>query len=376
MKTLLHLIDTRGPGGAETVFLNLLHAFDGGAYRSVPLVSADSWIESTLRARGKACETSDSRGSFNLGYLRAIVGAVRRHRVDLIQAHLLGPNVYASLAGILTGVPVVSIFHGTVDLAEDERFKDAKTWIVNRGSRSIVAVSHHLKRELERLTRLDASRMRVIHNGVDVGTFGRGDPRPLRAELGLPADAVVVGSVGNIRAAKGYDVLLRAAALLNPSNRGIHFVVAGHPRKGLYESLLALRADLGVESAVHFLGFRDDAASVLAASDVFLLPSTSEGFSISTIEAMASGVPVIATRSGGPEEIIDDGVDGVLVPTGDPEAIASAVRELAADPDRRRRLALAGRQTVERRFSLAAMVEAYRGVYEAVLGGPEDRVAV
>lgn len=376
MKTLLHLIDTRGPGGAETVFLNLLTAFDTDEYRSIPLVSGDSWIEGTLRSRGKAIETSDSRGSFNVGYLRAIVDSVRRHRVDLIQAHLLGPNVYASLAGILTGVPVVSIFHGTVDLAEDERFKGAKTWIVNRGSRSIVAVSHHLKKELERTTRLDPGRIRVIHNGVDLDGFGGSSTGSLRAELGLANDVVLVGSVGNIRPAKGYDDLVRAAAMLESDGPPIHFVVAGHPRKDLYAELLSLRASSGVEATVHFLGFREDASEVLAQSDIFLLPSTSEGFSISTIEAMATGVPVIATRSGGPEEIVEDGVDGVLVPSGDPAAMAAAVAALARDPVRRERFARAGRETVRRRFSLQAMVEAYRGVYESIVGGPGNRASV
>lgn len=367
MKRILHLIDTSGPGGAETVFLNLVSAFDVGGFRSFALVAEGSWVGGALEARGHHAETCNARGSFNVAYLRAISRLVRRHDIDLIQAHLPGPAIYAGLYAMLSRVPLVSVLHGSVDFGNVGRYPRVKIGALNRGSSRIVAVSEHLSAELQRTQGLDPAKLCVIHNGVDLATFSGHGPAPLRRQLGLAEDAFLVCSIGNIRPAKGYDVLVRAAARLEGAPRQIHFVVAGDPRRELHEQLVALREELGVASRVHFLGFRDDAAGILAASDLFLLPSTSEGFSISTIEAMAAGLPVVATRSGGPQEILEDGVDGFLVPPADPAAIADAVHRLAADQTLRDALARRARETVRRRFSLEAMVDAYRRLYRTLL---------
>jgi glycosyltransferase involved in cell wall biosynthesis len=368
MKTLLHLIETTGPGGAETVFIDLVAAFDSDDYRSIPMVTEGGWVHRSLGRRGVASVTSQAKGSFNLQHLRAILRVIRREHVDLIQAHLPGANIYASLAGLIAGIPVVSIFHGSVDLDADARWKRVKFGIVSRGSSSIVVVSEHLRRDLERRTTLTASKMRVIHNGVDLHRFSLGRRDILRAELGLDKDAFLVCSVGNVRAAKGYDVLIEAARRTAREAPHVHFVIAGEGKGDLYRDLLKQRADRGVERWVHFLGFRDDAAEVFSSCDLFLLPSTSEGFSISTIEAMASALPVVATRSGGPEEIVESGVDGLLVEPGSADSIATAVLDLALDESRRRQLSAAATVSVARRFSLGAMVEAYGALYESLLG--------
>lgn len=367
MKTLLHLIETTGPGGAETVFINLVTAFDSDQYRSIPLVSQGGWVDRTLQSRGLTSVTSRSKGSFNLPYLRAIVQLVQKERVDLIQAHLPGANVYASLAGMITRTPVVSIFHGSVDLTHDVRLQRAKSGVINHGSARIIAVSEHLREELQHRTTLDRAKMRVIYNGVDTRWFTPGKGDVLRRELGLDSDAFVVCSVGNIRSAKGYDLLIEAASRTSKEAPHIHYVIAGQGKGDLYAKLLKQRSERDVEPWVHFLGFRDDTREIYASSNLFLLPSTSEGFSISTIEAMASGVPVVATRSGGPEEILQTGVDGVLVEAGSARAIASGVLDLAADPQRREDLANAAVKSVARRFSLTAMIEVYARLYGAVL---------
>ncbi len=116
MKTILHLIETKGPGGAETVFINLFEAFDGGDFRSVALVAHGGWVHHALERAGVSAHTCDAKGSFRFGYLRKIVRVVRREQVDLIEAHLSGASLYASLAGMITGTPVVSVFHGSVDI--------------------------------------------------------------------------------------------------------------------------------------------------------------------------------------------------------------------------------------------------------------------
>ena len=178
-------------------------------------------------------------------------------------------------------------------------------------------------------------------------------------------------SVGNIRAAKGYDHLIRAAALMAHDHPEIHFLIAGEGKGRLWEELQAQREEVGVQDTVHFLGFRPNVHALLAGCDLFLLPSTSEGFSIATIEAMAQGIPLIATRSGGPEIITPD-VDGVLIPAGSGVHIAEAVTRLAAAPEERDRLRRNAAATVAKRFSLESQVAAYEAIYRDLLGFPPD----
>ncbi|EQD46462.1 Glycosyl transferase, group 1 domain protein, partial [mine drainage metagenome] len=156
--------------------------------------------------------------------------------------------------------------------------------------------------------------------------LGRDDS--IRRALDLPADAILVGAIGNIRAAKDYGNLLHAArALVDRSDR-FRVVVAGQYGGTLADDLMRLRSQLGLEERVFFLGLRADVATVLHNLDLFVLSSRSEGFSIACVEAMACGIPVVATRCGGPEEILDART-GILVPAGNPSALADAVHRIA-----------------------------------------------
>jgi glycosyltransferase involved in cell wall biosynthesis len=213
--------------------------------------------------------------------------------------------------------------------------------------------------------RLDAARTVVVPNGIDARRFADARPSLLRAELGLQADQVLIGAVGNVRPSKAYDVLLHAcAALARNGNERFVCVIAGQPTGVLYERLVALHAELELGDRVRFVGFRDDVPALMRSLDIYVSSSSVEGFSLTTIEAMASGVPVVATRSGGPQEIIEDGVDGLLVPVGAPERLADALRELIGDPERRRALATAARDAVTRRYTIDAKLDSYEALYE------------
>ncbi len=367
MKTILHVIDTTGPGGAETVFIDLLSGLDKSRYRSLVLIRGPGWVCDELKRRGFEPIILDAKGSFNWRYLLAIVKLIRSEKVDLIQSHLLGSNVYCALAGLIARCPVVATFHGAVDIASKERFMGAKFAAINLGASAIIAVSENLKRDIVERTPLRASKTRVIYNGVDIEAFQLPRSSELRQQHGLPDDCVIIGSLGNIRPAKGYDVLIRAAARIKDTRPEVRFVIAGQGRKGLSEQLEALRRELGVEEQVIFHGFAGDPAAFLANLDLFLLPSTSEGFSIATIQAMAAGLPVIVTRSGGPQEIVTHNDDGWMVEPGRPDEIADAVARLVSDPPLRQRLADQGRTRVESTFSLAAMLQAYYSLYETLL---------
>ncbi len=371
MKTILHTIDTTGPGGAETVFIDLATRLPKDKYRSVVVIRGKGWVYDELCFRDISPVLLDAKGSFNWRYLLALRKIIKSERVDLIQSHLLGSNVYCALAGLLTCKPVVTTFHGMVDVSETERFMALKFGLINKGASRIVAVSESLGDEIAGRTPLNSSKMDVIYNGIDSAAFERKKSDDLRQRFAWGEDDLIIGSLGNIRPAKAYDVLLQAAAMLDNQKHTCRFVIAGQGEsKGkpssLYKELLNLRESLGLQDHVKFIGFVDDPADFLSKVDLFLLSSSSEGFSISTIQAMASSLPVIATRSGGPEEIVTHQEDGWLVEKNDPAAIAEAISTLSRDPECRARLSSNAKLKVDSTFGLSAMLDAYQKLYSAL----------
>lgn len=360
---ILNLIDTGGPGGAETVFLRVATGLSSGRFRSLAAVGRDDWLAARLRESGLEPLILPASGSLNLKYLRSLVRLIRDADIDLVLAHLYGSAVYASLAGMITRTPVVSVLHGQSDVNLEERFAAAKAAIVRRGSRKIVCVSENLRDEIARRLRLNPSRCAVIPNGVDVNVFRPGHDATLRTELGIPADTLLVGSIGNVRAPKAYDVLLRAASILVKQSPRVHFVIAGEISGALGQQILQLRQELGIEAYTTFLGLRSDIVTVLRNLDIFALSSRTEGFSIACVEAMACGIPVVATRSGGPQLILDDNT-GILVEPNSPEDLARAIQKLAQSVSLRKQLSTAGPRRVNEHFSLGRMLAAY----EAMLG--------
>lgn len=363
MKTVLHVIDTTGPGGAETVFVTLAAGLDPARYRSLALIRGPGWVQAALSARGIETVLLDCKGSFNVRYLLRLIALIRAERVDVIQAHLLGSGVYCSLAGLLIRRPVVVTFHGEVDISVGERFVMAKVALLRLGARRIVAVSRELAARLVQRLSLPAARAAVIYNGIPVTEFDGPRLSRLRRQLNLPAGAILVGALGNIRAAKDYPNLLDAFAKVVACCPDSCLVIAGQGDGPLLADLEAQRIRLGLEQHVYFLGFVDDPAEYLRNLDVFVLSSSTEGFSIATIQAMAAGTPVVATRSGGPQEIVSAGENGILVSPSDPQGLADALLELIRSSEGRQRMASVARLTVRERFDIRTMVESYQAIY-------------
>jgi glycosyltransferase involved in cell wall biosynthesis len=305
--------------------------------------------------------------SFDLPHLRGLMRAIRRHRIDLVQTHLLGAAVYGTAAARLSGVPVVCTFHGAWDLQEAGRYRAVKRWLVRHAPGRLVFVSESLRRTFEAEGFFRPGHDTVIHNGVSCPTEAAGRDAA-RRRLGVPAGRFLVGAIGNVRPAKGYRVLLEAAALLAVRLPDVGFVVAGDTGHPEYQALRDRRAALGLEDTVSFLGFREDIWDILGALDVLVSVSRSEGFSLTTVQAMAAGVPVVATRSGGPEEILEDGRTGLLVANGSAEAVAEGIERLYTDACLRARLGAEGKGEGRRRFSLRRMLLGYRSLYAALLG--------
>jgi glycosyltransferase involved in cell wall biosynthesis len=206
----------------------------------------------------------------------------------------------------------------------------------------------------------------TIHNGVDVARFdsGRAVAKP---DVGLLEGVPVIGMVGRlIEPEKGLAVLLEGMARLAgppaPLSCQLLIVGEGPARRQLHD----LCARLGILSRVAFAGMRRDIADLLPLFDVFVMPSLSEGFGIAIVEAMAAGRPVVASAVGGIPEIVKQGETGLLVPPGDPVALAAAIRDLLTQPDRARALGACGRQRARERFSIESAVKRHEDLYDAL----------
>lgn len=362
--TVLHLIDTTGPGGAETVFIQLADLMRTRGYRSVVVIRGEGWVCDQLRERGIEPVILDAKGSFNIRFLFSLVSLIKKERVNLIHSHLLGSNVYASMAGLLAHVPVVATYHGMVDVNPDERFRWIKHTAMRLGIKRYVVVSKKLLENIEDQDLLDPLRTSVVYNGIDTEKYGLTDSSAIKEELGLPDDAILVGSLGNIRPAKAYDLLIKSAVSVISEFPQTHFIIAGHKKPSLMAELQRLIDQLGIGEHIHFLGFRQNSAEMLSQMDVFMLSSRSEGFSISTIEAMATGLPVLATRCGGPEEILEHDVTGWLVKAGDDRALSDGLKIMLTNKTTCERMASASKSSVKDHFGLQTMLGEYEKIYE------------
>jgi glycosyltransferase involved in cell wall biosynthesis len=267
------------------------------------------------------------------------------------------------MAGILTRRPVFATFHGAVDVAKQERFLKLKCLILNFGIAKFIAVSKTLKEEIKASGLLKNRKTTVIYNGIDTQLYFRRNNTKLINHLSLNNDAILVGSLGNIRPAKAYDILIKTAAIAVQNNNNLHFIIAGHQKEPLMSELKKLMSQLNINENVHFIGFQSDSAEFLGQLDLFLLSSSSEGFSISTIEAMATNIPVIATRCGGPEEIITNNIDGYLVEVNSPEEINKTLCEHLSNKEAAKVIAAAGTLKVKQKFSEQTMLKEYTKIY-------------
>ena len=352
-----HVIDTGGPGGAETLFARCACNDFGGRVASCAVVPYEGWLSKYVRTLGGEPQLLKSKGSVSLRYFFGLKAIIEAHRATHIHAHLLGANVYSAL-----GIPVIAVFHGATDLAgKGGRLLWLKRALLRLRHVRVVAVSRGVQHDLIAWG-LPAERIRVIYNGIDTERFSPGRNHRLRESLGVADDEVLIGAVGNIRAPKAYDVLIRAIALLPPARR-VRVAVFGQGSPEQLAPLAALAQTLKNHNSVSFQGFSDAGPDLYRAFDLFVSSAASEGLPLSFLEAMATGIPVVATPTTGALELISSGETGLLATDFGPEALATALERALGDVGFRERARDAGRALVVREFSSDAMNARYLALY-------------
>jgi glycosyltransferase involved in cell wall biosynthesis len=311
-----------------------------------------------MRALGIDVFDAQMRHKADLPALLRSYRHIRRVRPTILHTSLFHANVPGRILGRLADVPIIICSERTMAMESEWRYR-VNRWTIGLVDR-VIAVSANVRDFCISHIGLPAEKLVVIYNGVEVP--GECPSRPeARAELGLPPDGLVAGVVSRLDPAKGVRVLIRALAQVD----GVTLTIVGDgPERAALESV----ADkLGVAGRIHWIGHRRDVLRLLPAFDLFVQPSLHEGLPNTVLEAMAAGLPVVATAVGGTPEVVVDGVTGLLVPPHDPDALAKGIACLLRDLDLRRKMGRAGRERVKRRFAMKQMVRQTQTLYEHLL---------
>lgn len=375
---ILHVLDRFDIGGMEIVALNLMtHTRDRYDHRVLCLRDVGRLAE-RLEAVGIPVDTVGKQPGKDLGAYLRLWKRLRALHPDVVHTYNVGAidvAIWARLAGVRR---VVHAEHGR-DVSDPNGNNSKYRWLRRTLAPSIsrfVPVSEDLDRWLCQDIGIAADKVELIRNGVDTTRY-----RPREAdeqEAGqrefAPEDATLIGSVGRLDAVKAFDTLIAAVAELNQIAPACnpHLVIVGD---GPERAALDARIDaLGVADRVTLAGLRHDIDEILPNLDIYACSSIAEGISLTLLEAMASGLPIVATRVGGNPELVVDGQTGRLVPAGNSQTMAAALRGLAESPEELTKMGHAARERVCERFSLETMNAGYTDLYARLLGSKASTV--
>lgn len=375
---VLHLLSSTGYHGAENMAAELIRqlSISGvenylGVFRSHKGSSTE--ILSAVGGLVRDGAVFQCHGRWDWRTVRTLRRYLREQRIDVVHSHKYKTNLYALIATAGLRCGLVSTCHNWLGTSMKMRVYAALDKRILRGFDRVVGVSGEVVNEL--MQHLPAEKVVKIDNGADVARFDRKLPKSqAKAALGLGARPVL-GFVGRLTADKGVSYLIQAAKQFSQQGQ-LDIMIVGD---GDHQNALRNEADhLGIGERVHFFGKRNDTPNLYAAMDVFVLPSLKEAFPIVVLEAMASGVPVIASRVGDIPYILGDSECGILVEPGDVMGLCAAIRKLLGDRSAAQQMAFAGQQRVQSCFSSVAMARRYRELYADVRkeqrGGRESLV--
>ena len=373
---VLHFRSTSSFAGAERSLLTLGRALPAlgievkiiAYYRQRPPEPLVHRLVAEGRQEEVDVDQWEDHSRFSWRAVGRLVRELKRGAWNLLVTHDHKTDLMGYLAARRSGTPCIATAHGyDLSLLRMILYRHVDLMVLRRFSR-IVAVSDSVRRELVGAS-LSPDRIRVVHNGIDVARFADGASRRAIEWRGrFAAESVpVILAVSRLYSQKGLEYFIQSAVQVRRAMPKVRFWIAGDGM--LRKKLEALVRKLGLEETVTLLGHQDDIAAIMAASDVFIMPSLGESFANALLEAMALAKPVIATSVGGIPEVVRDGETGWLVPPRQPAALAEAVLQVLRDPDGAARIATRGRDFVASRFAAShiasRMAEVYREVVSA-----------
>lgn len=377
---ILHVIDNTDPGGAQTQLAAIFEGLQDEYEFSVAVLGRAGRAEEKYRSLGirvHALQTGSSR--WNPGALPPLLQLIRREKPDLVHAHLFKSLVLTALAARLTSVPCLLHDHSGLD-ADNLRFyfpnmisrrlySRVYRWAV-RSSAGVLVLTPQIKDSYLKDFHTPAEKITVLPNAIDFKRIQDdiASGPSLREELDLPADTRLIVMVGRMAAEKDWPTFIRIASQFQDQPQ-LAFIgvgsgsLEGQLRKSVWEK--------GIKN-VHFLGDTQDVPSILHQTEVFILTSQREAFGIVLLEAMAAGLPVIATHTSGPAAIIQPEVNGLLVEPGDVDGFVASIQRVLANPDLAARLVGNARQSLPR-YDLKVICQQLSELYDQVIQSQRTR---
>jgi len=365
---VLHVVRSLEVGGLERLVADMVRVRGTETTSVACFCAAGAFAEPLKQAGARVLTYSGSDSRF--GRMSWLAKIIRTLRPDIVHCH----NIYAFLyAGLVAwwcrhrGLVVTK--HGQT-IPDTPLVRWLFPLLLRRAA--VVCVSQDIRDSMESRFPASAGNLRYIRNGIDMSAYGAASDRAaIRTSLGVDRDSVVLGSIGRLTVEKGYDVLLTAFANVDARGRKLRLVIAGDgPCR---DELTQQISRLGLSDRVKLLGERHDVPELLSGFDAFVLASRSEGQPLSVIEAMASGLPIIATTAGGIPSLVRHGVCGVLVSPNDSAALQATLTDFIDRPDEFRAFGRVAEQTAKSAFGVSQMLADYEQVYEHTLDSAQSR---
>ena len=360
---ILQICSARQIGGGERHLVDLTNGLARRAHDVfAALVPSSPLLSQLSGVPGQNIVKVPMRNVLNVSSALKLARFTNANRIQIIHAHVARDYPLAALVARRSSAHLILTRHVLFPMNRAHKLSLRRT-------DRVIAVSQAVADELRARRIFSPENIVLIHNGIDVDRFARGREDFLTKEE-VENQKLCVGMIGHLAPIKGQEDFIRAAAIVCRQRPDVEFVIAGDDKSRTGEhrrKIERLIGGLNLEQHVSLIGWVDDIAQLLPKFDLFVSPSRSEPFGLSIVEAMAAGVPVIATASEGAREIIDDQLDGRLVPVGDAEALADAISGLLADSHMRERLSAEAQRRVRERFSLEQMLDATEEVYRDVV---------
>ena len=381
---ILHVITSLARGGAQAHLLTLMrgqkrrgHAVELAFLKDPVMVSefADV-VPLPLQANLGVGQVGDSTYAALLGRLWGLVSAMKP---DVLHTHLLKADALGAVAGRFGGARVTIASKHNDEAALRKRHIAFLHGALSRLNDRIIVLSDHVGRYVVEVGRVPPEKIRRVYYGIDLNrpiALSQGAVRALRRELDLPPDGPFLLCVGRLDEQKGHPTLFDAMRRVVAAEPTARLVVAGGAQQSGEDYaayLRSLAAEPELDGRIIFAGERTDVPRLMAACDLFVLASRWEGFGLVFLEAMAAGKPVVTTNVSGIPEVVLHEQTGLLVPPGDPAALAAAIVKLCADPTERRRLGNNGYERAHLHFTADRMLEETLDVYREALASRESQ---
>ncbi len=370
LATVCHVLHGLGMGGAEVLAARLARGLDE-SYRII-FVCLDELgtLGESLQSEGYPVHVLRRGPGLDWSSLRRLRGLFHSEKVDLVHAHQYTPFSYSALSRLgRASPPILFTEHGRHHPDHPRLKRRLANRALLRPRDRVVAVGEAVRQALIHNEGLPARRVDVVYNGIPIDRFDREFSQEERAEargeMQVAPDDLVLIHVARLDYLKDHPTALRTLKRLTDRVPKVRLVLVGEgPEEPAIRTLIA---DLGLEANVRLLGLRTDVPRLLAASDVCLLTSISEGIPLTLIEAMAAGLPVVSTNVGGAAEIVVERETGLLAPSGNDSALAEQILQLADSPETRSRMGEQGRERARGLFSERKMHDGYRHYYGVML---------